>query len=162
MKELLRKFFCSICKSLSEEGYTPTTDVPSPSDILPRSAIKQSLNMIEIALDQILIPFTKPPRQWKPSVANSKSMDPVFDIEHTPLLIAGADKENRAILADNLEIGDVIVFAVGKQKIIHRIVEINVDEEGRFFRTKGDNNYLVDPYIIRDKHIEWLMIGIIF
>lgn len=50
------------------------------------------------------------------------------------LLILGAD-------AEKLEVGDIIIFNVGKTNpLIHRIVQINETSEGKIFSTLGDNN----------------------
>jgi signal peptidase I len=44
--------------------------------------------------------------------------------------------------ASKIEVGDVIVFSAGKNyPIIHRVVDIKKDANGKiFFETKGDNN----------------------
>jgi signal peptidase I len=61
----------------------------------------------------------------------------------------GFDKGDIIILVgtapEEIERGDVIVYWGGKQyPIIHRTIAIDMDEDGRFFQTKGDHN----PYQI--------------
>ena len=59
--------------------------------------------------------------------------------------------------ADEVKVGDIISFYVGTDEeniISHRVVEINVDEQGTFFfTTKGDANSDIDSVPIDIKHL---------
>ena len=47
----------------------------------------------------------------------------------------------RGIPAKDISVGDIIVFyASGRDPIIHRVIERNINEDFVTFRTKGDNN----------------------
>ena len=63
-----------------------------------------------------------------------------------------------------LQRGDIVVYYVPERPegILHRIVKVEQDELGRKYVLKGDNNYKKDPYVIRDGHIRWLLVGIIY
>jgi len=160
--QLLRKFFMG------------TVDVPSPSDIVPRESIYhlENTGMVHIDLNRLNIPLTKPPRVYIPSVPNTDSEDPIFDIGHNTILIAGADEEDHRILIEWLAeqwrqnprtAANIIVYQMdGGYPYIHRIVAMGEDAEGRYWRLRGDNNFRRDPYKVRDRHIRWLCIGTIY
>lgn len=95
---------------------------------------------------------------WITSVADTNSMDGLLDYGHTVLLIRKFDKSELAV-------GDIVVYQPTERyanKIIHRIVKIGEDEQGRWYKTRGDNNATNDPYKLRDAHIKFLCIGIIY
>jgi hypothetical protein len=124
----------------------PTLERPSARDIIPRSDIKISRNRLSINFDS------------KPTIAeiaDTNSMDPVFDIGHNAILISEFDR-------DKLEVGDVIVYRLYSGLIIHRIIDISKDDISKTFQLKGDNNSLPDEWWIRPDHIKYLMIGVIY
>lgn len=147
---------------IPEHTYKPTEDIPSPSDIVPQVNISKVDNKIEVILDNLSIPFTKPPKVRLTTVADTNSMDPVVDYLHTCLLIAGADSDEHKVLIESLTVGNAIVYEINQRLILHRIVEIGEDERGRRFKLKGDNNFRKDPYVVRDIHIKWLLAGVIY
>lgn len=52
--------------------------------------------------------------------------------------------------------GDIIVFWGGQAyPIIHRVIGVDMDEDGRFFQTKGDNNLgqIVRPPFLDERHV---------
>ncbi len=68
-------------------------------------------------------------------------------------------------------VGDVIVFddprGVAKIPIVHRIIDVKIENGKTFYRTKGDNNVIADPFwvpkdnihgkvILRVPHVGWL------
>jgi len=56
--------------------------------------------------------------------------------------------------ADELEVGDVIVFSKSNMMIVHRIVEVFELDEGEFvYRTKGDANTSDDNWLVSEKEI---------
>jgi len=88
-------------------------------------------------------------------VADTNSMDGLFDIGHN---VIATDNFDRAKLA----VGDIVVYQILTTKIVHRIVEITKDANGRIYRCRGDNNTSVDTYYLRDLHIRYLVLGIIY
>lgn len=127
--------------------FKPTIDVPSPRDLIPQSAIKYSGK--QITIDGI------EPNVWITTVADTNSMDPTVDAGHTCVLTTSFKPEELAI-------GDVVIYANGTQLVLHRIVNIEEDNQGRKFTLKGDNNYKKDPHVIRDAHIRYLLLMIIY
>ncbi|MBT4539627.1 signal peptidase I [Candidatus Woesearchaeota archaeon] len=55
---------------------------------------------------------------------------------------------------DNLDIGDILVFASDKpQPIIHRVVKVYEEDDETFYQTKGDHNAASIPGISGEKQI---------
>lgn len=83
------------------------------------------------------------------TVQNTNSMEPMIDIGHTMIL------SNNKKYMDDLNVGDVIIWEMGRGRIIHTIVEIGND--GAWYcRTRGlhPNIKEADPEIIRKRHIQ--------
>jgi signal peptidase I len=130
--------------------FKPTTDVPSPRDIVPGDDIEYNATDKKVTIKNI------EPDIWLTRVQDTNSMDPTVDAGHTCILTSHYQPENLAV-------GDVIVYeCVTNNPILHRIVKIEQDSEGRKFTLKGDNNYRKDSCVVRDHHIKWLLIGIIY
>lgn len=89
------------------------------------------------------------------SIADTDSMDGLLDIGHN---VIATDEFDRAKLA----VGDIVIYQVYLTKIVHRIVEITEDQDVRRYRCRGDNNVNVDPYYLRDLHIKYLVLGVIY
>jgi signal peptidase I len=120
-------------------------DLPSPGGIIPHKNVKIQDNIVTIIANG---------QVYKADVADTNSMDGVFDEGHTPLL----EKVN----PDLIKVGDIIVYWDGKRYIIHRVVHIGSTSR-RYFRTKGDHpDAPIDPLIIRDEHIHSRCFGIIY
>jgi len=89
-------------------------------------------------------------------VANTNSMDPVFDDGST--IIAMSPESEEELVA-----GDIIAFDVGEPyPILHRIHSIGEDEEGWFCITKGDNIGHADNVKIRFDEINAVVIGVFY
>ena len=145
----LWEMFREIFSSEAEEQPWATVDKPSPRDIIPQKDIKYIKGTKKIEISNI------PPTIWLTTVRDTNSMDGCIDHGHTCILTDNFDPRELAV-------GDVVVYWSGTQDIIHRIVEIGTDEEGRYYRLKGDNCYAIDPYLVRGKHIRWLLLGVIY
>ena len=153
--------------------FTGTIERASPSDFVPRGSIVfgqvNGDTKISINLSQLNVQLDNPPLVWMPDVPDTNSMDPCFDREHNNILIQGTTPGDQQKLIDYLKVGDIAVYRIPpgfiepqKFYAIHRMVEVGTDNEGRYFRFKGDNNYARDPYKARDKNILWVSIGTIF
>lgn len=70
-----------------------------------------------------------------PSVIVSGSMKPNIDIGDVIIV--------KRVDIDSISVGDVIQFQKNQLDIAHRVIEIG-DENGKFLRTKGDNNNICD------------------
>lgn len=85
------------------------------------------------------------------AVARGESMQPHI-YEGDILLFQG-------VPPDEIQVGDIIFFEVPlemrdilPEKITHRVIEINYDSNGIFFRTQGDNA-LPDTYEVRSSAV---------
>ena len=145
-------------------GLRPTVERPSPSDIVMETGILGDNYAAKVIIDlrQLNIPFSRQPRIWIPPIPDTNSMDGAFDIGNNNILICGADPTNQTIMLDFMKVGDIAVYRTPTAYIIHRIIEIGTDGEGRYFIFKGDNNSGEDHGRIRDSQVEWLSIGIIY
>ena len=88
---------------------------------------------------------------------DTNSMDPFIDL--------GANSiEIKPEFVEDLNVGDVISYEskLVSGIIIHRIVEKNVDEDGVYFITKGDNNRYADPGKIRFEQVKGVVVGVIY
>lgn len=124
-------------------------DVKAPRDIIKPENISQADGSVTI---DIGVPI------YVSSVLDTNSMIPFVDWGHNTLLIKDFNRED-------LSVGDVIVFQPTKRAselIIHRIVETGIDNQGSYYRTKGDNTSRRDPYKLRNIHIKYLCIGILY
>ena len=81
-------------------------------------------------------------------------MKPLFDHSSNGIRI-------KPVSEDDINIGDIITFKEGNLLIIHRVIEKGIDNNGVYFITKGDNNFVSDGKI-RFKDIEYKTIGIIY
>ena len=142
--------------------FAGTVEVPSSSDIVPESSIIQSYNAITINLARLNIPFTEMPKVWIPSIPDTNSMDPGFDFNHNNILIAGANEVDQKLLVDFISVGDIAVYKTATIYAIHRIVGMGYDNQGKYFKFRGDNNYASDPDRVRENELQWLCIGTIF
>lgn len=144
-------------------GIRVTREKPSPSDIVKEEAFNynDTTGILTVDFTKTNIPFQKVPKIWIPSIPDTNSMDPVFDYGHNNLLLSGRDADDHSKLIEFMAShpGNIAVYQ--PQNIIHRVVEIGEDEQGRFYKFRGDNNYRNDPYKIRDTNISHVYAGTI-
>ena len=62
---------------------------------------------------------------------------------------------------NEIHIGDIITFEEDGDLIVHRVIDIGEDSNGKYFITKGDNNPVADGKI-RFKDIKYITIGVIW
>ena len=74
----------------------------------------------------------------------SDSMNPVFSRGD------GIIYENIKYI-ENVEVGDILVFQYSGRIITHRVLGIVDSPEGRIYKTKGDNNNIMDDYDVKEK-----------
>lgn len=128
------------------------SEMPSPRDIVKAPQIFWNPDNQSITIHGIK------GKVWLTTVADTNSMDGLMDYGHTVILIKDFNKEALAV-------GDIIVFQPTEHnalKIIHRIIKTGTDKDGKWYKTRGDNCATPDPYKLRNHHILWLCIGIIY
>lgn len=84
-----------------------------------------------------------------PSVVATGSMEPM--IKPGDMIIA--EKILKIEDANRLKVGDIIQFKRGDILISHRIIEIVEEENVKYYRTKGDNNSLPDPDLVKPEEL---------
>ena len=104
----------------------------------------------------------RPPRIFNISISYvpTESMEPTINAG-SYVMFTGVNQDNIKAGSGTLEEnhnnkdGDIIVYYNQKEDkfIIHRVVGIEEDNEGRYFITWGDNNILTDELKVRDNMV---------
>lgn len=91
------------------------------------------------------------------SLENTNSMDPLID--ETSNVIQVKPKS-----AEDIHMGDIVSYKDSSTKkiILHRVVAIGEDKEGKFFTLMGDNVNSVDQNKVRFEQITGVVVGIIY
>ena len=113
-----------------------------------------SQGQIEMKSDKVVINIENP--QWA-VFTDTNSMDPVID--------AGAHAiEVVPDSPDQIQVGDIVSYnsEYADGTIIHRVVKIDEDSEGWYFKAKGDNNAFGDPGKIRFSQVQRVLVAIIY
>jgi len=94
-------------------------------------------------------------------IADTNSLDPLLDTGHTGILVK-LPQTPAPYRYEDLKVGDLAVYQIATKLIIHRIIQTGTDADGRWYIFRGDNTAHQDPYVLRDKHIKYLVIGVIY
>jgi tetrahydromethanopterin S-methyltransferase subunit A len=93
--------------------------------------------------------------EWA-KIANTKSMDPILD-ENSFVLQIIPKHENE------IKLGDIVTYiSPDGLRVIHRVIGIEFDDEGKYFILKGDNNKEPDPFKVRFDMIDRILFGILY
>lgn len=141
---LLLSFF-----SLGEK-HIPASFFSAPEMSSPSDWIKES--QIKVYSDQVIISLNNP--SWA-SFTNTNSMDPFLDETSNAIEIKPKSPED-------IQPGDIISFRTELGIIIHRVIEKGEDGQGTYFLVKGDNNTFRDPFKVRFKDIQGVLVAIIY
>lgn len=83
---------------------------------------------------------------YKPTIVLTGSMEPVIHVNGMVVL------EDCTI--DEVEVGDIVRYFNGRMYILHRVVDINTDSEGKtYLTTQGDANDSPDSYKIYEESL---------
>lgn len=124
-------------------GISP--EKPSPQNWITEDAIKVFDDRVVIYIDD---PY------WS-KFTNTNSMDPLLD-EHANAI------QIKPTSPSQIEVGDVISYRSPLGAIIHRVVEIGLDEQGWYAIVKGDNNAYEDPDRVRFEQVERVLVAVIY
>ena len=124
----------------------------SSEKLSPKDRITE--DQIHIYSDRIVIDIEE--ASWA-TYADTNSMDPLLDIGANGIEIIPKSE-------NDLHIGDIAAYQSksSQELIVHRIVEIKEDEQGKYFIFKGDNNKTEDIEKVRFNQIKYVLIGIIY
>lgn len=117
----------------------------TPTDRIKESQIYLYDNKIIISIDNASIS----------SYANTRSMEPLINSGSNGIETIPESEED-------INIGDIIVYNSTDGLIVHRVIFIGNDEDGKYFLVKGDNNKFPDEYKIRFSDIKYVLIGILY
>ena len=119
----------------------------SPFDHVKSSQIRVMKNKVEINMQNI---------QWW-EIKDTNSMDPLIDIGSVALSIKPKSP-------DDINLGDVGIYnsKLLRTVIIHRVVKVDSDEKGEFYKFRGDNLKYIDPEDVRFNMVEGVMVGVIY
>lgn len=128
--------------------FAQAQDLPSPTDTLGLRDVHVLPNRVELDVVGGI-----------PAVfQDTNSMDPVIDSEAIAIEVAITDPST-------VQIGDIVSYEVPFQPgtfIVHRVVAISSDEDGRYFTFKGDNLQTTDPFKVRDDQLRRKVVGILY
>ncbi len=117
----------------------------SPSDWIREEQIKVYPHQIIIDLDGAI---------WA-GFTDTNSMDPFIDADAHAIEILPKDPSL-------IKAGDVVAYDSPYGVIIHRVVEVGLDEQGTYYRLKGDNSTLVDPTKVRFDDVRGVVVAVIY
>ena len=133
-------------QNLQQLSSSSSIERPSPSDIIKE-------DQIDVQKDKITLNIKG--ATWS-SFANTNSMDPILDEDSNAIEVPA--------VCDRLKVGDIVVYKSNlyEDHIVHRVYSIDNDDQGLFFRLKGDNNPALDPEKVRCDQIKYQVIGILY
>jgi len=129
-----------------------TLRLPKSRDIVPKADITYSNKELKVR---------NLPEVWIANVADTLSEDPFFGKGHN-VILAKLPQAEEPYRYEDLAVGDMAIYQAEGKYIIHRIVDIKEDAQGRVYTFRGDNTSVHDPYLVRDEHIKYLMLGVIY
>ncbi len=112
------------------------------------------LNQINVYKDKVVLDIENPVLV---AISDTNSMDPVLDEFSNAIEIYPKTEED-------IHVGDIVSYKSQyvKNNIIHRVVEINEDEQGWYAVMKGDNLNETDPEKVRFEQIQRVVVAVIY
>lgn len=119
----------------------------SPKDWIRDKQIMVYNNMVVLNISNV---------EWA-SYTDTNSMDPVLD-ETTNGLEIKPEKE------EDITKGDIIVYKPGWADglLVHRVLDVDKDEQGTYYTVKGDNSEIADPEKVRFNQVTGVVIGVLY
>lgn len=123
------------------------TDLPGPHPHLQE-------DQVELQHDQVILHV---PQAQFASFTPTHSMDPVLDSDAHAL-------EINPTTESDIHIGDIISYnsTYTDGTLIHRVINIQKDEQGTYYTLKGDNNPEPDPGKVRFSQIQRILVAILY
>lgn len=116
-------------------------------EVVKEKNISRFVNIFIILIMFVIVLLTSGIFKYYFLSIGSGSMTP--NINKGDVVIVEKYNENEL---GNIEKGDILVYKKENQVVVHRVVEVNQDDEITF-RTKGDNNDDEDAWIINEKDV---------
>lgn len=125
--------------------YTFINKIEEDRDIRSRRRKKSEVPILIIFL--IIIFFVAGFFKYKPISVMSNSMASIF-YRGDVVIVKKIDNK------DDIDVQDIIEYELDGAKIIHRIIQIKVNEDGeKLYKTKGDNNNAPDIEWVKEEQI---------
>lgn len=86
------------------------------------------------------------------AIAPTNSMEPVID--DGMLVVLDPD-----VPVEDIIVGDIIWYKLPTFEAIHRVIEIDKDEVGWYAKCQGDNNYYLDPVLVRAADVKGVWVA---
>lgn len=129
-----------------------SAELQSPSD-----HVKEE--QIQVYQDKVVLKLDDP--EWS-SFTNTNSMDPFLDVGANAI-----ELKPRSVF--DIHIGDVVSYrpiqkdsGFASTSVVHRVVDVGIDKEGRYFLLKGDNNPVADAEKVRFEQIEGIVVAVVY
>jgi hypothetical protein len=120
-----------------------------PEQLSPTKRISD--NWINVQTNKVMVEI---PGASVIRIADTNSMDPTLDAEATVLVVSPRSP-------DEIHVGDIIVYQVENNLIIHRVIETGYDDAW-WSIVKGDNNPVPDPEKVRFEQVKGVVVGILY
>ncbi len=131
--------------NLDQNTFFGGVDIASPSDWISEDQIK-------VYEDKVILELSG--ASWA-TFTDTNSMDPFLDQGSNAI-------EMKPESEDQIKVGDIISYHYEDIIVIHRVIEIDIDEEGLFYRVKGDNNSFKDPNKVRFDDVTGVLVAIVY
>ena len=119
---------------------------PVPSDWISENQIKVFRNKVELDIDD---------PQWV-TFTPTNSMTPLLSDKAHAIEVVPESEEQ-------LGVGDIVAYErANGDVILHRIVEIGEDNDGKYFIFQGDNVPYKDPGRVRFSQIRGVVVAVIY
>ena len=116
------------------------------------SGIALKNSEIKVYKDKVVLEI--PNALWA-GFTNTNSMDPFLDERSNAVEIKPSNPEA-------IKVGDVIAYDSPYGTLIHRVVEKGHDQQGIYYRVKGDNSTITDPMKVRFEQVEGVVVAVIY
>jgi len=122
----------------------PTT-LTAPQQRIPISDVRFARDSVVINIEDV-VPGV---------IAPTGSMEPLLT-EDTIVLELTPESPSEILP------GDIIIYELQNDRIIHRVIEVGWDAKGWYAITKGDSNAIPDPEPVRFSDVRGVLVGIIY
>lgn len=134
-----------------------TLRLPKSRDIIPYGDIgkePQDSGKYRLTVENL-------PDFWIANVADTLSEDPFYGQGHN-IVLAKLPQSYAPYRYEDLAVGDSAVYQVGDRLISHQIIKVETDTLGRKYTFRGRNTATHDPYVVRNWHIKYLSVAVVF
>ncbi len=122
----------------------------APERVSPNDWVREE--QIKVYKDKVVLEI--PNALWA-GFTNTNSMDPFLDERSNAVEIKPSNPEA-------IKVGDVIAYDSPYGTLIHRVVEKGHDQQGIYYRVKGDNSTITDPMKVRFEQVEGVVVAVIY